>query len=61
MKYIFVLLYCFSPVFVIGDVHGCLQEMECLLEFATKVRNNPFFVFVGDMINKGPRSLDVLG
>lgn len=44
---------------IIGDVHGCLQELEELLSevyFETKER----VVFVGDLIDKGPDSLGVL-
>ncbi|XP_076473030.1 bis(5'-nucleosyl)-tetraphosphatase PrpE [asymmetrical]-like [Babylonia areolata] len=48
------------PVFVVGDVHGCFEELCFLLQLASGRRKNPFVIFVGDTINKGPRSLDVL-
>lgn len=48
------------PVFVIGDVHGCYDELCRLLQLAASHRSNPFVVFVGDMINKGPHNIEVL-
>ncbi|KAL8619120.1 hypothetical protein ACOMHN_019392 [Nucella lapillus] len=48
------------PVFVVGDVHGCFEELCELLQLAGSRRANPFVVFVGDMINKGPQNMDVL-
>jgi hypothetical protein len=44
---------------IVGDVHGCAEELEALLEklaFTTGDR----LVFVGDLIARGPRSLGVL-
>jgi predicted phosphodiesterase len=48
-----------ARTFVIGDVHGCLQELEdllaaCALDTADQV------VFVGDLVAKGPDSRGVL-
>ena len=48
------------PVFVVGDVHGCYEELCLLLEMAEAKCKSPFVVFVGDIINKGPWNLDVL-
>lgn len=61
---------------VIGDVHGCCDELEALLErlgygvswsnpgAAREVRVTPpsgrRAVFVGDLVDRGPRSPDVL-
>ena len=45
---------------VIGDVHGCYQELQILLK---KTNYNPVvdrLIFVGDVINRGPDSLKVL-
>ena len=41
---------------VIGDVHGCLTELQCLLRELGEVHP----VFVGDLVDKGPDSLGVL-
>lgn len=47
-------------VFVIGDVHGCLEEMCELIDKASAEEDNPLFVFVGDLVNKGPNSVGVI-
>ncbi|CAC5425372.1 unnamed protein product [Mytilus coruscus] len=46
-------------IFIIGDVHGCLEELEELLELAKLEINNKKMlpIFVGDLANKGPRNL----
>ncbi|XP_033748033.1 bis(5'-nucleosyl)-tetraphosphatase PrpE [asymmetrical]-like [Pecten maximus] len=49
-------------VFVIGDVHGCYDELLELLSLAeSEEQDRPILpVFVGDLINKGPKNADVL-
>jgi serine/threonine protein phosphatase 1 len=44
---------------VIGDVHGCLRELDLLLEHL-KPGEPDRVVFLGDLVNKGPDSLGVL-
>ena len=44
---------------VIGDIHGCYDELTELLEKA-KVGENDRVVSVGDLISKGPKSREVL-
>ncbi|GMF13179.1 unnamed protein product [Phytophthora lilii] len=48
-----------TRVLVIGDVHGCLDELQLLLD-ACGVGADDRLVFVGDLVNKGPKPLDVL-
>ncbi|MGY0400293.1 MAG: symmetrical bis(5'-nucleosyl)-tetraphosphatase [Ostreibacterium sp.] len=46
--------------YFIGDVHGCYDE---LMQLLTKIQFDSAhdnLIFVGDLINRGPRSLDVL-
>lgn len=46
--------------YVIGDVHGCHDELKRLLDV---IKFNPYFdklIFVGDLIGRGPNSLEVL-
>ncbi|MFM8455018.1 MAG: symmetrical bis(5'-nucleosyl)-tetraphosphatase [Gammaproteobacteria bacterium] len=47
-------------LYVIGDVQGCLDPLKKLLE---KIKFDPskdFIWFVGDLINRGPKSLETL-
>ena len=50
-----------KDLLIIGDVHGCYDELQQLLKEAEQKTKKPFLkVFVGDMINKGPQSEAVL-
>jgi len=44
---------------VVGDVHGCLQELDELL-LLSGLRRGEQLVLVGDMVGKGPDSAGVL-
>lgn len=47
-------------VFVIGDIHGCLDEMCELMDKACSIEKNSLFILVGDLVNKGPYSVGVV-
>ena len=51
-------------IFLIGDVHGCYDEMIELHQKAVKEENDgiPFkyVIMVGDLVNKGPKSAEVV-
>ena len=53
-----------SKILVIGDVHGCLNELKCLVTTAEKAHNEnkPFaaVILVGDLCNKGPQSAETI-
>lgn len=49
-----------SRVIIIGDIHGCLDETKDLL---VKCKHDPkesTVIFVGDLINKGPYSVETV-
>ena len=46
--------------YVIGDVHGCYDEMMLLLQKIEKSDPEAQFIFVGDFIDRGPKVWDVL-
>jgi len=45
---------------IVGDVHGCFDELMELLEKVRFNRDEDRLILVGDLINKGPKSFDVL-
>ncbi|OQS04757.1 hypothetical protein THRCLA_03023 [Thraustotheca clavata] len=47
-------------VVIIGDVHGCFDELELLLQACNYSPANDLLVFVGDLVNKGPKSPQVV-
>ncbi len=49
-----------KKTFVIGDVHGCYDELQDLLSAAGASLSRHRIILVGDMINKGPKSFQVL-
>jgi protein phosphatase len=58
-----------GPFDIIGDVHGCCDELEDLLQQLGYIRNGDFAwthplgrkaIFVGDLVDRGPRIVDTL-
>lgn len=57
-----------GPFDIIGDIHGCCDELEMLLEKLGYVKTNGVYshpdgrraVFLGDFCDRGPRNADVL-
>src|SRR5688572_29541441 len=45
---------------ILGDVQGCADELELLLDSVAFVPGSDHLVSVGDLVNRGPRSLEVL-
>lgn len=48
-----------AKTYVVGDVHGCLQELELLLA-QMDLGADTKVVFAGDLVDKGPQSAEVV-
>ena len=46
--------------FVVGDIHGCLDDLYNLLEHARFREGHDRLVLVGDLVDRGPNSAGVL-
>lgn len=48
-----------SRAFVVGDIHGCIEELDRLLDHLALTRQDTI-VFLGDYIDRGPESKAVV-
>jgi bis(5'-nucleosyl)-tetraphosphatase (symmetrical) len=46
--------------YAIGDLQGCRPNLLELLDRIHAVSSDPTFIFVGDLVNRGPESLETL-
>lgn len=49
-----------TTTYVIGDIQGCQERMDVLLRKIDAVDARAALIFVGDLVNRGPRSLQTL-
>lgn len=45
---------------IIGDIHGCFDEFQALLKKVAWDESKDQLVLVGDIVNKGPKSVEML-
>lgn len=50
----------YMDVFVIGDVQGCYDQLHDLVQKIDAISPKARLLFAGDLINRGPKSLEVL-
>lgn len=46
--------------YIIGDLHGCFDELQALLKQIDYQPKKDLLWFVGDIVNRGPKSLECL-
>jgi serine/threonine protein phosphatase 1 len=49
-----------GDLYAIGDIHGSLESLERLMDKINPDLNRDRLVFVGDYIDRGPQSKDVV-
>jgi bis(5'-nucleosyl)-tetraphosphatase (symmetrical) len=49
-----------STCYVIGDIQGCCDQLEQLLELIAHAAPTAKILFAGDLVNRGPKSLQTL-
>jgi serine/threonine protein phosphatase 1 len=47
-------------IHIIGDVHGCREELWKLIDLLAPRQNVDRLIFTGDLVDRGPASLDVI-
>jgi bis(5'-nucleosyl)-tetraphosphatase (symmetrical) len=48
------------PTYAIGDLQGCHDQFVALLEQVRAITPDAQFIIVGDIVNRGPKSLETL-
>ncbi len=49
-----------NKIFAIGDIHGCVDKLKALMEKIPVDCVNDTLIFIGDYIDRGPGSFDVV-
>jgi bis(5'-nucleosyl)-tetraphosphatase (symmetrical) len=48
------------PTYAIGDIQGCAHQLTALLEKINAAAPDANLIFLGDLVNRGPQSLETL-
>ena len=43
--------------YIVGDIHGCYDELQSLLKFVNFNKNVDRLFCVGDLVHRGPKSI----
>ena len=46
--------------YIVGDIHGCLDELQALLTLASFNAEADQLIFTGDLVSRGHKSLETL-
>ena len=49
-----------QKIFVVGDIHGCLEKLVTLMDKLPINYNQDLLIFIGDYIDRGPNSFEVV-
>src|SRR5674476_416869 len=49
-----------NRLFAVGDIHGCYASFEKLIETKIKPRKTDKIILLGDLIDRGPQSKEVV-
>lgn len=47
-------------IFAVGDIHGCYEKLVSLMDRLPFDRHSDMLIFIGDYINRGPQSREVI-
>jgi len=49
-----------TTTYFIGDIQGCADQLQQLLTQLEQESKNNYYLFAGDLVNRGPKSLETL-
>jgi len=49
-----------GKIFAIGDIHGCFDKLHTLMALLEVNKKKDVLIFLGDYIDRGPQSVDVV-
>ena len=49
-----------ANTYFVGDIQGCADQLQELINKIERTSSNNYYVFAGDLVNRGPKSLTTL-